>query len=262
MSDSMTSAAIPWESVQWSSATSLALPIDSPRDVTDAFGLAPLTLTPARSGSWVGSRTHGASINAYDAHLSVHSAGTHTECAAHVSDLPLRIDHVAPLTLPFARLLHVSPTHVGNDDIVTRSALQEAWERFPPQFAQPPHVQALIVRSRPTDASPHKRWSGTHPPFFEPEAMRFLVQRGVEHLVTDLPSVDPEDDGGDLAAHRIFFALEGGGDARTERATITELAWIPPTLEPGYGVLRLDVLAWPTDASPSRPIFYPLLPLG
>lgn len=254
----MSSSTIAWERVDWSAATSLALPFDSPEDQTDAFGLAPLTLTPARVGAWIGSRQHGASVNAYDAHLSIHSAGTHTECAAHVSDLDLRIDRVAPLTLLPARLLHLHPTQNGEDQIITRASLAQAWQRT--SSPNDPPLRAVILRTRPPEDTPHQRWSGTHPPFFAADAMQFLAERGVEHLVTDLPSVDPEQDGGALAAHRSFFALEGGSDGRAQRATITELAWIPSSLQEGDGILRLDVLAWPTDAAPSRPIFYPLLP--
>lgn len=258
MGDDSTSRFCAWERVQWTQAAHLALPLDTSNvGNTDAFGLAPLSLTPAQAGTWVGQRAQGASVNAYDAHLSIHSAGTHTECGAHVSDLPLRIDQVAPLTLEFARLLHVFPSIHGEDQIITRATLERAWGDASLPSNNPP-VRAAVLRSRPLDATPHRRWSGTHPPFFAPDALGFLADQGVEHLVTDLPSVDPENDGGILAAHRRFFGFESGSDARWERATITELAWIPKTLAQGYGLLRLDVLAWPTDAAPSRPVFYPL----
>lgn len=254
---------IPWHLVRWTEAQHVALPpvpspeATTPETTTDAFGLAPLNLHPARVGEWIGTRARGASVNAYDAHFSIHSAGTHTECAAHVSDLPLRIADVAPLEMLCTRVLHVTPTPRGNDRVITRAAIEAAWAQGTPWPDGFPPLRALILRARPLDATPHRRWSGTHPPFFSADAMALLVARGIEHLVTDLPSVDPEQDGGKLAAHRSFFALEGGSDPRTARATITELAWIPQSLPTDLGLLRLDVLAWPTDASPSRPVFYP-----
>lgn len=251
---------IPWHRVQWADGAHLALPAPHHGEITDAFGLAPLELTHARSGTWTGSRDKGAAVNAYDARLSIHSAGTHTECVAHISDLPLSIDTVAPLSLLSALLLDVQPTAAERGEAITARALQAAWDTTyaPRSDIEPP--TAAIIRSRPADASPHTQWTGTHPPFFTPDALRFLVSKGIDHLVTDLPSVDPEDDGGALHAHRVFFGLEGGGRQRTHRATITELAWIPATLHPCVGVLRLDVLAWPTDAAPSRPVFYPISP--
>lgn len=250
--------AIPWDCVRWSDAEHLALPAPQPGEFTDAYGLSPLELTPSRVGDWVGSRNQGASVNAYDAQLSIHGAGTHTECAAHVSDLPLSIADVAPLGLLVARLIDVAPAQVGDDQVITRKHLRDAWNSGDTTTADTPAPVAVIIRSRPLDSAPHRRWSGTHPPYFAPDALQFLVSHGIEHLVTDLPSVDPERDGGKLLAHRQFFGFEGADRERAQRATITELAWIPASLSPGLGVLRLDVLAWPTDAAPSRPIFYPL----
>lgn len=251
---------IPWDCVRWSDAAHLALPTPRAGDVTDAYGLSPLELTPSRVGDWVGARSKGSSVNAYDAQLSIHGAGTHTECAAHISDLALSIADVAPLGLLVARLLDVPPTRIGRDQVIASQHLQDAWSMDDATRADIGRPTAAIIRSRPADAVPHRRWSGTHPPYFEPDALRFLVSQGIEHLVTDLPSVDPEQDGGKLLAHREFFAFEGGDRQRAQRATITELAWIPASLPAGLGILRLDVLAWPTDAAPSRPVFYPLSP--
>ena len=251
---------MPWHLVRWDQAQSLALPPRSTDDErTEAFGLHSLQLAPARSGTWIGARAHGASVNAYDAHFSIHSAGTHTESAAHVSDLPLSIADVAPLELLCACILECAPTRIGNDHVITRERIEHAWQQttaWPKAF---PPLRAAIVRTRDPDETPHRRWSNTHPPFFLPEALSFLVEQGIEHLICDLPSVDPEQDGGKLAAHRTFFALEDEGHARTQRTTITELAWIPASIPSDLGLVRLDVLDWPTDASPSRPVFYPLI---
>lgn len=249
---------IPWDHVRWSDATHLALPPARTGEVTDAYGLSPLKLTPCRVGDWIGSRTQGASVNAYQAQLSIHGAGTHTECAAHISDLPISIGDVAPLGLLPARLLDVAPTQIGRDRVITAQHLRNAWDVEAATRPDMDAPTAAIIRSRAPDSAPHKRWSDTHPPFFAPDALHFLVSQGIEHLVTDLPSVDPEDDGGNLLAHREFFGFESDDQVRAQRTTITELAWIPSSLRAGFGVLRLDVLAWPTDAAPSRPVFYPL----
>ena len=42
-----------------------------------------------------------------------------------------------------------------------------------------------------------QRWiySGSNPTYFEPEAIALLVNAGIKHLLTDLPSVDREEDG-------------------------------------------------------------------
>ncbi len=247
--------------IAWSRASSLALPATHGSDATThAFGLAPLTLAASQHGEWTGRRREGASVNAEHASLDIHSGGTHTECAAHISDLGIMITDVAPLALLWAVILDVPPSVEKNHFVVTQETIAQAWSRVHQPSTDSPPISAVILRSRPSDENPHRAWSGTHPPYFSPDGMRFLVDHQILHLVTDLPSVDPEDDGGALWAHRAFFDTDASRSERPTHATITEMAWIPPALTEGFGLLRLDVIAWPSDAAPSRPIFYPCTP--
>ena len=106
----------------------------------------------------------------------------------------------------------------------------------------------------------------THPgkPYFTREAMQWLVEKRIEHLVVDVPSVDRSHDEGRLVGHRLFFGLPPGsqarGDAARSRATITELAFIPDEVPDGPCILSLAVPALGGDAVPSQPIVYPLAP--
>ena len=91
--------------------------------------------------------------------------------------------------------------------------------------------------------------------------MEFLVENGIDHPVPDLPSLDRSVDGGALVAHRRFWGMSeasrlAGGGAR-HHATITELAFIAPTVRDGLYVMNLQVPAFLTDAVPSRPLVYP-----
>jgi hypothetical protein len=90
-----------------------------------------------------------------------------------------------------------------------------------------------------------------------------LIERGIEHLVVDLPSIDRSHDEGRLTAHRIFFGLPRASVALAQStrsgATITELAYIPDTVADGPYLLALQVPAIGGDAVPSRPLLYPLL---
>jgi kynurenine formamidase len=97
-------------------------------------------------------------------------------------------------------------------------------------------------------------WSGSHPPYVHPAAMHLIVERGVEHLLIDLPSVDPEEDAGALTAHRIFWNYP---DAPREPATITELIYVPDHLLDGQYLVDLNAAAFDGDAAPSRPTIYP-----
>ena len=90
-----------------------------------------------------------------------------------------------------------------------------------------------------------------------------LVERGIEHLVVDLPSIDRAHDEGRLTAHRIFFGLPPRLNVscrrqRAPRATVTELAYIPDDVADGAYLLELQVPALGGDAVPSRPLLYPL----
>lgn len=84
--------------------------------------------------------------------------------------------------------------------------------------------------------------------------MHLIVERGVEHLLIDLPSVDPEEDAGALTAHRIFWNYP---DGPRERATITELIYVPDHILDGQYLVDLNAAAFDGDAAPSRPTIYP-----
>ncbi len=53
---------------------------------------------------------------------------------------------------------------------------------------------------------PHVNFSGQNPPYLTIEAATYLAEElRAKHVVVDLPSVDREDDGGFLVAHRTIF---------------------------------------------------------
>jgi hypothetical protein len=92
--------------------------------------------------------------------------------------------------------------------------------------------------------------------------MDWIVERGVTSLVVDLPSLDRAEDGGALAAHRIYWGLPSGERdpqlAARGRALVTELAYMPTSVPDGLYLLDLHVPAFGADAAPSRPVLYPV----
>ena len=86
--------------------------------------------------------------------------------------------------------------------------------------------------------------------------MLWLRESGVEHLLIDTPSVDKEEDGGELAAHHTFWNYPQNTRIN---CTITELIYAPDTIKDGQYVLNILVGAFDSDASPSRIILYPLV---
>ena len=128
-------------------------------------------------------------------------------------------------------------------------------------LATPP--RALIIRTLPnTPDKRHQDYTGRTPPYLTREAAQLLVERGIEHLVVDLPSIDRSHDEGRLTAHRIFFGLPRGSTALAQatraNATVTELAYVADHLSDGPYLLELQVPALGGDAVPSRPLIYRL----
>jgi hypothetical protein len=129
----------------------------------------------------------------------------------------------------------------------------------------PAHFEprALIIRTLPNQPDKqYRNYSDSTPPYLSREAAELLIERGIEHLVVDLPSIDRAHDEGRLTAHRIFFGLPPGSTtlakATRPRATVTELAYIPDTARDGPYLLELQVPALGGDAVPSRPLLYSL----
>jgi arylformamidase len=225
------------------------------------FGAPRATSAPLRIGSFEGNVTRGGSCNCNSIHLIPHCHGTHTESASHLTIEQRPLHEFMPLAPMPALLLTVQPTVAGLTDedagaaasttdlLITLKVLQQAWQGFPATNAK-----ALLLRITAA-------YEADHAPYFTTACMTAIVARGVEHLVVDLPSVDRMNDGGHLAAHRIFFGLAAGETrlpyAQRPESSITELALFSADLPDGPCALQLQLAAFYGDAVPSRPIYIP-----
>lgn len=227
-------------------------------DGPNAFGAPRATALPLTVAGFTGRVAAGASCNCSTLTLTPHCNGTHTECAGHLTIEPLDAARVVPAGLLPAVLATVEPLSAGADRVVTPELLEAAWPRVPHWTRA---VCALVMRTLPNDESKRRRdYTGGAAPYLAVDAARWLVERGIEHLVVDLPSIDPLADEGRLAAHRVFFGLPAGATdlARAARAqcTITELAFVPDSIADGEYLLELQVPALGGDAVPSRPLLF------
>ncbi|HEV2212975.1 MAG TPA: cyclase family protein, partial [Gammaproteobacteria bacterium] len=185
-----------------------------------------------------------------------HCNGTHTECISHlVDDAPPLPEHLRPGLLA-ATLATVAPRHGVIDAAVMKMALQHHPLR---EFHQ-----ALILRTLPNgkDKLTRQYQAGALPPYLDVEAVALTVEAGVEHLLVDLPSLDPMHDEGRMAAHRLFWQLPPTSrryqDAKRPHGTITEMIYAPDHATDGYYLLDLQIPAFMADAAPCRPVIYPL----
>ena len=232
------------------------------------FGAPPSRSTPLVSGAFTGRVGTGGSCNCSTLSLTPHCDGTHTESAGHLTAERLDVRSVVPIGFLPALLLTVTPTPVSRDGersvpaptagdlLITRAALLQSWPA-----ALPYAPRALVVRTRPNSPDKRRRDYQVQPaPFLSLPAAALLVERGIEHLVLDVPSADRASDQGLLTAHREFFGLPAGETAlvavRRPQCTITELAYVDDAVPDGAYLLSLQIPSLGGDAVPSRPLLY------
>lgn len=252
---------------------SLAIPLDPYGPQPAHFGAPAARSEPLAAGGFVGDTRAGGSCNCEAVTVIPHCNGTHTEGPGHVTRERLSVHASAMKPLYLAALITVSagdaadtgetsdPAPRRGDRLITARAISAALAAC---GAGP--VEALVVRTLPNDPGKRMRdWMAPPlPPFFSREAMSLLVESGVRHLLTDLPSVDRLLDEGRLAGHRVFFGMPPGdcaaADVGRPETTITEMIYVPDDTHDGLYALSLQVAAWVSDAAPSRPVLYPLGP--
>jgi hypothetical protein len=213
-----------------------------------AWGLKPAEIRPHREGGFTGSVRAGASVNFNDVSFNPHAHGTHTECMGHITPEGESLRDNPPPAWLLATLVSIEPEVRGEDRVISGDQLKKA--------LVPPVSKAVVLRTLPNpEAKKRTDYSGTNPAYLEPVGVEWLRSQGVEHLLLDLPSVDREEDGGALAAHKAFWGLP---EHPRPEATITEFLYVPPHLMDGTYLLNLQVAAFDNDACPSRPVLFPL----
>ncbi len=260
--------------VDTGSALDISIPLDFRGPQPNHFGAPAATARPLAAGGFVGDTRRGGSCNCEVIELTPHCNGTHTECIGHVTGERLSVAERAREPLLDAWLLSVETTAAAScgettdpapqpgDRLVTAAALAAAAARLPGGGA--PNSEALVIRTLPNDASKRTRRYGEAglPPFLSLEAVQWVVDHGIRHLLVDLPSIDRSHDEGRLAGHRVFWGLPPGGTdaaaAARPEATITEMVYVDDAIPDGRYALSLQVAPFRLDAAPSRPLLYPL----
>lgn len=246
---------------------SIHLAFDGPQPNT--YGVAKASAQVYRSGGWVGDTREGGSCNFETYTLTPHCNGTHTECVGHITEARLHLPwHLREALIP-ASLISITPVSPAEtadayapaldpaDRLIDAASLTRALADVPDDFCK-----AVVIRTLPNpEAKRGRDYMQDTPAFFSIDAMRYLVGRGMSHLLTDLPSVDRLFDEGRLSAHHVFWGMEAGSHtANADRAgaTITEMIFVPDSLPDGPYLLNLQTAPFLADAAPSRPFLYHL----
>lgn len=232
--------------VDFAAPIDISLPLYAGADAPNAFFLDELSYTPVRVGSFVGSVREGGSCNCEDIVFNPHGNGTHTECIGHITSERVTVNQSLQRFVFLAKLITVAVEECDGDRVVLREAIA--------QHVREGEAEALVIRTLPNhDEKKTLRWSGNNPPYIHHEAAAYIRECGIQHLLLDLPSMDREDDGGKLLAHRAFWHQEQ--QPRTH-CTITEMVFVPSGVPDGIYLLNLQIASFETDASPSKPVLY------
>ena len=226
--------------------------ISIPTGQVKCFYAPDFVAEPYVSGDFIGSVKEGSPVNFYNVNFNPHGNGTHTECLGHITSAQEVINNQLQVFHFISYLATVETTQEEDDMVISFDSLKAA---FPANIPE-----AVILRTLPNSKDKlTKDYSGSNPPYLAEDAMAFLVEHGVNHLLIDLPSVDREEDGGVLAAHRGFWnlALHSNNEAR-ENCTITELIYAPSSIKDGLYLLNIQIAPFILDVSPSKPILYEL----
>nr|WP_209404942.1 cyclase family protein [Pseudozobellia sp. WGM2] len=203
-------------------------------------------IEPHREDEFIGKVSEGSSTNFNDIWFNPHAHGTHTECVGHITAEFHSVNQNLNTYFYLAELVTVVPELQGDDWVISRHILDLAIESE--------SVEALIIRTVPNERIKlSKQYSHTNPPFLLQEAVELVLEKGVNHLLIDLPSVDKEKDDGLLQAHKTFWAFDG---QLRKQATITEFIYVPDGIKDGLYFLNLQMAAFENDACPSRPVLY------
>lgn len=227
----------------------ISIPMLASEESVRAWYVNPLNIKPVRMGDWVGAVAEGGSVNFNNIHFNPHGHGTHTECYGHISAEKVSINNSLKNFAFIAELITIEPVKQANgDSVILLNQLKEKLGSTPPK--------AVIIRTSPNNLDKLiKNYSNTNPTYMEEAAALWLRNCGVEQLLIDTPSVDREEDGGALLAHKAFWNYP---DMPRTTACITELIYVSDKIENGIYLLHLSFASFENDAAPSKPILYKL----
>ncbi|MCR1023593.1 cyclase family protein [Cellulophaga baltica] len=233
-------------SIDFSKPLDISIPLRGETSNVNAWYTEPPKITPHTAGDFVGKVTEGASTNFNDIWFNPHAHGTHTECVGHITAEFHSVNQNLKAFFFLASVVTIAPEKQNEDFVISKKQLQYALKGF--------KGDALVIRTLPNlKEKLNRQYSNSNPPYLLEEAVNYLVELGVNHLLVDLPSIDKEKDGGALLGHNAFWNTSG---LVRKHATITEFVFVANTIKDGLYFLNLQVAPFENDASPSRPVLF------
>ncbi len=227
----------------------LSIPLRASAKNVNAWYLDAPTITPVTNDEWIASVRQGACVNFNTITFNPHAHGTHTECVGHITEEVHSINKNLKQFFYLAEVVTIAPERMGSDFVISKKQLQFALGNK--------KRDAIVIRTLPnTTEKLSQHYSNTNPTYMLEDAALYLKQKGIKHLLVDVPSIDKEKDECQLLAHHAFWNTKG---ALRMDATITEFIYVPNTVEDGEYFLNLQIAPFENDATPSKPILYKVI---
>jgi kynurenine formamidase len=259
---------------------SLAIPIhfNQADKQPNHFAAKAALSSPMKIGNFIGDTKQGGSCNVNELSLNPHCNGTHTESIAHICDFSRNKDTdgsgstIAQLDLPPLMPCVVismkpelakkcadtyTPNYGENDQVISLSALKNKLKKYNDE-----QLTTVVIRTLPNKTNKCRQLynNENQPAFFSREAILYLNERNVEHLVVDVPSIDRLHDNGLMTCHHLFWQVTEGTHQVSENSlpnkTITEMAFIPDEIVDDFYFITIQTPAFHNDAAPSRPVLF------
>ncbi|NMH87214.1 cyclase family protein [Flavivirga algicola] len=227
----------------------LSIPLSASKSNVNAWYIDAPTIEPAKDGERIISVEEGACVNFNNISFNPHAHGTHTECVGHITEKVHSVNQNLKRFFFLAEVITVAPEKLNGDFVISKKQLQFAIGNK--------KREAIVIRTIPnTTEKLTAQYSHSNPPYLLEDAAVYLREKGVKHLLIDLPSVDKEKDECRLLAHSAFWNTKG--KIRLE-ATITEFIFVPNNVKDGMYFLNLQIAPFENDASPSKPVLYKII---
>ena len=238
--------------IDLTSAVCLAIPYDYHGSQPNFYDVPPGKAVPFQQHDFIGKVKNNNGCDVMIINQNIHCTGTHTECAGHILEKDIYIHDVLLPGFIRTELISVTPREwsetnesyhcdVNDDDwVITKKELETKLFHS---------VYGLALRTLPnTKEKLTRNYKASNTAFFTMEAITFLNDLGIKHLVVDLPTIDRTNDDGMLGNHHSFFETKP-----PYNKTITEFAFIPDSIEDGPYFMIIEIPAMQLDAAPSRP---------
>lgn len=234
--------------VDFSKSFDLSITMRPAEDCVRAWYVDPIRIEPVMENGFVGDVNLGGAVNFKNIFFNPHGNGTHTECVGHISKEKYLIEDCLKEHFIITQVLSVHPKELAGDHIIQKSEVDGKLN---------PKATAIAIRTLPNlETKKTINYSSTNPTYMDIEAMKYIRDAGIDHVLIDLPSVDREEDEGKLVCHHAFWEYP---ENVQKHRTISELIFVPNEVKDGLYLMNLQTASFENDATPSRPILFSLI---